>query len=243
VSGIRTSDGESILADNVILAAGPFNQALCRTLGVELPLFCELHTKVIFDDRLRVAPRDTPLIIWIDRVCLPWSPEERQLLRESADSKWMLEEMPSGVHGRSEGGAGSSYFLLQWTLHTEPRAPVFPLQFDQQYPELALRGLSVMLPALEAYFRALPRFTMDGGYYCKTRENRPLVGPLPVEGAYLIGGLGGFGIMASSAAGDLLASHLTGGPLPRYASAFSLSRYSDPAYQDQLAHWDDTGQL
>ena len=30
---------------------------------------------------------------------------------------------------------------------------------------------------------------IDGGYYCKTQENRPLVGPLPVAGAYMIGAL------------------------------------------------------
>ena len=145
-------------------------------------------SKVVFNDRLGVAPRDTPLLIWIDKVHLPWSDDERQLLGDSPETRWMLEEMPSGVHGRSEGGPGSSYFLLQWTLHTEPRLPEFPLHFDPQYPELALRGLSVMLPALDTYFGALPRFAMDGGYYCKTQENRPIVGPLPVEGAFIIGG-------------------------------------------------------
>ncbi|HEY6042470.1 MAG TPA: FAD-dependent oxidoreductase, partial [Anaerolineae bacterium] len=67
--------------------------------------------------------------------------------------------------------------------------------------------------------------------------------PLPVEGAFIIGGLSGFGIMASSAAGELIAAHVTGSALPGYAPAFSLSRFADPAYQELLAHWDNTGQL
>jgi len=84
---------------------------------------------------------------------------------------------------------------------------------------------------------------VDGGYYTRTRENRPLVGPLPVTGAYVIGALSGFGIMASCAAGELLAAHLTGGLLPHYAGAFLLERYQDPAYQRLLEAWDETGQL
>ncbi|MEN8261283.1 MAG: L,D-transpeptidase family protein, partial [Pseudomonadota bacterium] len=64
--------------------------------------------------------------------------------------------------------------------------PAFPLSFDPHYPEIALRGLAEMLPDLQAYFGRAPRPYVDGGYYTKTKENRPLVGPLPVEGAYLI---------------------------------------------------------
>ena len=71
---------------------------------------------------------------------------------------------------------------------------------------------------------------MDGGYYTKTRENRFLAGPLPLEGAFVIGGLSGYGIMASNTAADLLADHVTERPLPPYASAFLPSRYDDPAY-------------
>jgi glycine/D-amino acid oxidase-like deaminating enzyme len=84
---------------------------------------------------------------------------------------------------------------------------------------------------------------VDGGYYTKTRENRPLIGPLPVKGGYLIGALSGYGIMASCAAGELLATHLTGSPLPSYAPAFALERYQDPEYQKLLEKWEDTGQL
>jgi hypothetical protein len=36
--------------------------------------------------------------------------------------------------------------------------------------------------------------------------------------------------MASAAAGELLAEHISGGALPPYAPAFSLERYQDPTY-------------
>jgi hypothetical protein len=49
--------------------------------------------------------------------------------------------------------------------------------------------------------------------------------------------------MASAAAGELLAAHLTGATLPDYAPAFALSRYEEPAYQQLLANWSDSGQL
>ena len=45
------------------------------------------------------------------------------------------------------------------------------------------------------------------------------------------------------AAGELLAAHVTGGPLPAYAPAFTLARYDDPEYQKLLEQWGDEGQL
>jgi glycine/D-amino acid oxidase-like deaminating enzyme len=123
----------------------------------------------------------------------------------------------------------------------EPVVPLPPI--DPHYFEVVLRGLSRMAPGLAAYFERLPRPVVDGGYYAKTQENRPLVGPLGVEGAYILGALSGFGIMAAPAAGELLAAHVTGGELPPYAPWFLLERYRDPDYQAVLAEWDESGQL
>ena len=94
---------------------------------------------------------------------------------------------------------------MQWTLDLEPVEPVEAPRFDPSYPEVVVHGLAAMLPALEKYFSKLPRPTVDGGYYTKTRPNRPLIGPLPVQGAFMIGALSGFGVMSSCGAGELLA--------------------------------------
>ncbi|MBI4673095.1 MAG: FAD-binding oxidoreductase [Chloroflexi bacterium] len=243
VGAVHLSNGSKIETELVVNAGGPFIGEIGKMMDLDLPVYSELHTKVILRDDLRVTPRNTPLLIFIDPQYLPWSDEECELFVQDTETRWLLRELPPGVHGRSEGGASSPYFLMQWTIHLDPVTPQFPIPLDPQFPEIALRALSTLLPGLERYFGRLPSLVMDGGYYTKTRENRPLVGPLPVQGAYIIGALSGFGMMASAAAGDLLAAHIVGEKLPDYAPAFLLSRYDDPAYQKLLASWDQSGQI
>ena len=183
------------------------------------------------------------MTIWTDPITLPWSDEERQELLASAEHKRLVEEFPAGVHGRPEGAGDSPVVLLIWTYDIEPVEPTFPIQFDDAYGEICIRGMSRMIPALSQYLTRLPRVVIDGGYYTKTRENRLLSGPLPVEGAYVLGALSGYGLMSSNGAADLLADHIAGRPLPRYAPAFLLSRYDDPAYRALVEQWGDSGQL
>lgn len=247
VTGVRLIVGDRSLhvATAVFVnAAGPLLHEVGQLLGVTLPVVHELHGKVIVEDSHGVVPRQAPLMIWTDPVTLPWSADERPALAADASRRWLCEPLPAGVHFRPEGGADSRMLLLIWTYHVVPQRPVWPLRFAPEYGEVVLRGLSRMLPGLHGAWEHLSRPRVDGGYYCKTQENRPLIGPLPVPGAYVNGALSGFGIMASLAAGELLAAHILGLPLPSYAPAFLLSRYEDPAYQHLLAHWDATaGQL
>jgi glycine/D-amino acid oxidase-like deaminating enzyme len=233
----------AIAAPCFVDAGGPYVGAVGRLLGVELPVFSERHIKVAFNDHLGAVPRGAPMLIWADDVALPWSDEERAALAEDEESRWLLGTLPSGVHCRPEGHGASTSLLILWNYHLEPVEPVFPIQVETTYPELALRGMAVMLPALSRYFDRAPKPYVDGGYYTKTRENRPLIGRLPVEGAYVIGALSGFGVMASPAAGELLAAQIAGAAVPHYAPAFSPTRYDDPAYQKLLENWGDIGQL
>jgi glycine/D-amino acid oxidase-like deaminating enzyme len=240
---VRDGGGSRVISTpRLVIAAGPLLKALGRLIGVELPVFCERHAKVAFDDVLGAMPRDAPLTIWTDPVRLPWSDEERAELTTS-EHRRLLDEFPPGVHGRPEGGGDSRSVLLIWTYDAEPVEPIFPVPFDPAYPEIALRGMARMVPRMAAYLERLPRSFVDGGYYTKTRENRFLAGPLPVEGAYVIGALSGYGLMSSNVAADLLAAHVAGAPLPAYAPAFALGRYDDPAYQALLERWGDSGQL
>lgn len=246
VQGVRLGggDGSTIISTpNFVVAAGPFVRQVGCMVGVELPVFSELHLKAAFNDHLEVVPREAPLVIWTDPQRLSWSEEERAILTESEEARWLLEELPDGVHARPEGGPGSTALLMLWAYHVAPVEPAFPITFDPLYPEIALRGLTTAIPSLAAYLDRMPKPTVDGGYYTKTRENRPLVGPLPMEGAYVIGALSGFGLMAAPASGELLAAHLTGGELPPYAPAFALERYQDPAYQKLLEDWGESGEL
>ena len=184
------------------------------------------------------------MMIWADPVSLPWSDQERRDLAADPELARLAGPLPGGVHFRPEGGADSRALLLLWAYDVTPRAPVLPPAFDPVYPEVVLRGVTRMVPGFAAYLDDRRAPFVDGGYYCKTRENRPLIGPLGVGGSYVIGALSGYGIMASQAAAELLAAHVTGDDLPPYAGAFLPSRYDDPAYRRRLASWDaGAGQL
>ena len=240
---VRAADGtRTIATPRFVAAGGPLMRAVGRLVGADLPLFCERHAKVSFTDTLGALPREAPLTIWTDPIHLPWSEEERAELAAS-EHRRLLDEFPAGVHGRPEGAGDSRAVLLIWTYDVEPVEPAFPVTFDPTYAEIVIRGMARMVPAMAGYLPRLPRAFVDGGYYTKTRENRFLAGPLPLDGAFVIGGLSGYGIMASNTAADLLADHVTGRPLPAYAPAFLPSRYEDPAYRASLETWGDSGQL
>jgi sarcosine oxidase, subunit beta len=247
VQGVRVvSDGsETQLSTGCFVnAAGPHLRQVGHMVGIDLPVFNELHGKIAFWDRLKLVPNHVPLMIWNDPIRLPWSEEERDELAADPEGRWLLEEFPPGVHFRPEGAGDSPVLLILWTYDVAVQEPVWPPQFEPHYAEVVLRGLARMIPGLAAYFNRMGRPIVDGGYYCKTRENRPLIGPLPVEGAYVIGALSGFGQMACQAAGELLAAHVSGGNLPAYAPAFLLNRYEDPEYLALVARHDSlSGQL
>lgn len=246
VEGVRLSGDDApraIATDVFVNAAGPRLRAVGRMLGVELPVFSELHLKLAINDHQGVVPRDAPMLIWADPTPLGWSDEERELLQAADEPGWLLDTLPSGVHARPEGGPGSSTLLILWGYHNAAVPETFPLPSDEHFPEVALRGMAAMIPGLRAYVERAPRPTVDGGYYTKTKENRPLIGPLPIAGAYVLGALSGYGLMAACAAGELLATHVVGGELPEYAPALALARYDDPGYRALLERWDDAGQL
>ena len=234
---------QTVSTDNFVIAAGPFTRQVGDMLGLDLPIFCELHGKIAFKDYGKVVSRDAPLFLWADSQMLPWSQDDRALLAESEQTQWMLQPFPPGPHGRPEGASDSPMLLTLWTYEAHTVEPVWPTTFDPAYADVVLRGLSRMVPGLQVYFDRAARPVIDGGYYAKTRDNRPLISPLPVKGAFIIGALSGFGIMAACASGELLAAHMTGGELPSYAPWFLLERYEDPEYQKLLGDWDDSGQL
>ena len=89
----------------------------------------------------------------------------------------------------------------------------------------------------------MPKPGIDGGYYTKTQDNRPLVGQLPIEGAFVHSALSGYGLMASSATSELVAAHIVEGKLPEYAPAFHPQRFEDEEYLQKIAGWADSTQL
>ena len=242
IAVVTESGDRRIAADTVVLAPGPHLGAALELADAPLPVVVEKHIKISVADSRGVVPRAAPLIIWCDPTSLKWSDDERAALAEDEATRYLLAPLPAGVHGRPVG-AGDQV-LMYWTYDCEERTtPEFPLDWDPFLPDITLRGMAVMVPGLEAYFDPMPKPYVDGGYYTKTPDNRPLVGPLALPGAYVCSAFSGFGIMASLAAGELLAAHVTGGALPHYAAAFHPQRFADPAYLAEVATWDASGQL
>jgi hypothetical protein len=230
-----------------------------------LPVRNEVHSKVVFRDVLGVIPRDAPQVILTDAVAPMWGPGELEFVAET-EGKEVAERaaavMPGGAHFRPYGGEDSNAVLLLWEAWHHGVAPEEPPPDSAEryldarmYPEVALRGLARLVPGLAAYFEEDARAALlakrggggaapalrppatDGGYYTKTEENHPLIGPAPapgggaVRGAFVCGALSGYGVMASHAAGELCAAHATGASaLPDYAAIMSPLRYQDEAF-------------
>jgi sarcosine oxidase, subunit beta len=243
IRGVRLGSGGILKTRCFINAAGPYLKEVGQMTRVELPVYNELHQKAALKDTQKVIARDAPLLIWDDPQVIPWSPDERELLSEDPDLEFLTGELPPGAHTRPEGGPDSPVILMLWEYQKKVQEPVWPPNLDPAFPEVVLRGLSAMVPGLQEYFNKSERIELDGGYYPKTKENRPLIGPLPVQGAYVIGALSGYGVMAACGAGELLARRLSGKSLPPYAPAFILERYQDPGYLASMEVIEDTGQL
>jgi sarcosine oxidase subunit beta len=231
-----------IAAPTLVNAAGPWLGHIAQLVEVDLPVYCELHAKMSMPDAARAMPRSAPLVILDDPQALDWSIEERTALGE-AGREALLRELPSGLHARPEGPDGSPMLLALWPYDSPVETPSHPLMFDAMYAEVVLRGLERLLPAARVYRERMPRAFVDGGYYTRTRENRPLIGSLDVQGVFVLGALSGFGLMAAMGAGELLTAHVTGSTLPEYSHWFAPARYADPAYQAILSTMEGAGQL
>jgi glycine/D-amino acid oxidase-like deaminating enzyme len=237
-----TVDEDRLETPIVVNAAGPMVKKVAAMVGIDLPVFSEVHIKIAFRDHLGVIPRTSPMTIWSDPQVIDWSPEERSGLEELGRHD-LLGMMPSACHYRPEGGEGSQWLVCLWEYHRLIQEPSWPLPDDPLYTEAVLRGLKTMVPGFAAYLDHLPQPLVDGGYYTKTRENRPLVTRLGPEGSFLIGAFSGFGVMAASAAGELMAQLIADSELPPYAGAFSFDRYQSPSYLAEIESITDTGQI
>ncbi|MEO7362593.1 MAG: FAD-binding oxidoreductase [Gemmatimonadaceae bacterium] len=259
VSAVETSGGgvtsvmvlgadggeHTIGTSTFINSAGPHAREVGAMTHTDLPLFSEMHLKAAFEDTLGVIDRNAGLVILDDAQSLRWSDEEREELAGDDETRWLTLPMPAGIHLRPEGYGHSQTVLMLWDYHSSHRysAPVFPLEDDALYAEVVMRGMVALAPGLEPYVERLPHMYVDGGYYAKTEENRPLIGPTTVRGAFVNAAFSGYGLMAAPAAGELLAAHVLGHALPEHAAAFTLDRYGRPEYLAQLAAWGSTGQL
>jgi glycine/D-amino acid oxidase-like deaminating enzyme len=214
VKSVTLASGEQILTERLVVAAGPALPSVLKLMDLDLPIFHELHSKVTMRDVKRTIPRDAPFVIWSDPV----------------------GSLPGGVHARPVDLTHGDELYLIWTYETDKRPYKWPPAFEDSYKMTCLEGCARMVPAMRVYGADTPG-TTDGGYYCKTPENRPLVGPLAIPGAFVCGALSGSGLMGAHALGELVSQHVAGAALPDYAKWFLPSRYDDPDYRKLMDDW------
>jgi len=243
VRSVTLASGDIIDTERFVIAAGPALPNVAALLDIELPLFHELHAKVTMRDTRGVVPRNAPFTIWNDPIQLEWSDTDRAVLGTDAYGKRLAGMLPGGVHLRPVDLLHGDELYLIWTFETEQHPYVWPPTFDARYADVVMRGCARMVPGMQPYVGQHGGIT-DGGYYCKTPENRPLIGPLSVPGAFVLGALSGSGLMAAHASAELLSQHVAGAALPDYAKWFLPSRYDSPEYRSLMAEWGSlVGQL
>ncbi|HEY0928543.1 MAG TPA: FAD-binding oxidoreductase [Gemmatimonas sp.] len=244
---VRDAQGEEhrIATSRFVNAAGPYAPGVGRMVQADLPLFSEAHYKVAIEDVHGALDRDTGLVILDDAQTLAWPDDEREELANVPELRRFIEPMPAGIHLRPEGYGPSKTVLMLWDYHGDHRfdEPQFPMPADESYAEIVLRGMAALVPGFAAYLERLPAMYVDGGYYTKTEESRPLIGAAGARGAYVCAGFSGFGLMAAPAAAELLALRMVGETMPSHAVAFSPDRYDDADYRARVATWGGTGQL
>ena len=241
----RGQEGEQTIdAEILVNAAGPYVADIARMLGEELPVENVFHQKIAFADHLGAIDRRMPFSIDLDGQTIDWTGQERQLLEEDPATAWLARPMPGGIHCRPEGGDHGKWIKLGWAYNRQPSEPSEDLPTDPNFPDIVLRGASRLNPRLKQYYGRLPRqITHYGGYYTMTRENWPLIGPMRTQGAFVAGALSGFGTMAACATGALCSSWVQGAERPEFAERLSLSRYDDENFMRQLQDSARTGTL
>jgi glycine/D-amino acid oxidase-like deaminating enzyme len=234
-------DCTSLSAEKLVLTPGPFINELAGMLGITLPVESILQRKFVIPDPKEVIPRDMPFTIFADPQTLNWNEEEKELIGESPEYSWLLEEFPAGLHIKPEGIGN---IKLGWAYNREPESPKWETSDDFDFPNITLRGASRFIPALAPYVDEPPTPIIQfSGYYTRTPENLPLIGPLELPGLFTVSALSGYGTMAACSAGELCADWMVGRELPEYARYFHPDRYRDAELMAEINQIGSDGQL
>jgi len=243
---INSTDGEVDIDCNIFInAAGPFINKIAALFDENLPIKNVFQQKIAFRDYEAVLPRKMPFTIYLDQQKLEWSQEDHDLLSTEPDYAWFFDNFQGGLHIKPEGGDGSILVKLGWAFNQSDEAePQWDKRCLEEFPELVSRGASRFIPEMKRYIGKLPKPILHyGGYYTKTEENMPLIGPMNTKGAYVVGALSGFGTMACCAAGELVALQALQKELPSYAKALAPSRYDDIDFLEHLRLTANNGEL
>lgn len=242
---LATADGRvEVPVDVLVDAAGPFARDVAALAGADLPLETVLRQKVVIRDPAGVVPREAPFTITIDGRTLPWTDDERVRLSAGGDPR-LLGPLPGGIHVKPDTTSGPDAIKLGWAWDQTPSRPVERPSPPPDFPRMVLLGASTIVPGLARYAEALAVrggtggvITHDGGFYARTPDGRPLIGP-PGSGApaglIAVAGFAGFGAMMAAGAGEVAADWIArragSGVVNGHSDEpFDPRRFDDPSY-------------
>jgi len=251
VSGVRLetpSEPLDVACDIVVDAGGPFARALAQLAGADLPIETVLRQKVVIRDGAHVVPRDAPFTITLDGRTVPWTEPERARIARIPDGRRLLGRLPAGIHVKPDDTSGPGAIKLGWAWDQRPSAPVEAPQLPPEFPRQVLLGAASVIPALAPYATAVASdpsaiVAHDGGFYARTPDGLPLIGPVGGDapsGFHTVSGLAGFGAMMAAAAGELAAGWILGrtAGMPTDGAgrldgrAFDPRRFDDPVHRE-----------
>ena len=146
---------QTIQAEKVINAAGPFINNISQLLDISLPIHNVLQQKIAFEDRHKVIPRDMPFSIDLDQTELDWNADERELLLQDEELAWLAKPITGNIHCRPDGGDHGSWLKLGWAFNEQTSKAQWQPQLNDQYPEIVLRGAALLNPGLKKILRRL----------------------------------------------------------------------------------------
>lgn len=232
---------EVIQVDKMVIAAGPFINHLAKLVGLNFPVTNTLQRKFMMPDPENVLPKDLPFTIYTDAQYLDWSSEEKSFFNSDENYKWLLNKFPGGLHIKADGDK----FKFAWAFQTEEVTPDWEIPPFDYFPQVVLKGASRFIPALAKYENNIPIPLIEyGGYYTRTKENWPLIGPTTLQNVYVLGALAGYGTMAACAAGKLCSDYIMSKTvLPDYAVYFHPNRYQNEDIVKEIEALNSDGQL
>ncbi|MGH2725310.1 MAG: NAD(P)/FAD-dependent oxidoreductase [Actinomycetota bacterium] len=208
VTGVLTDDGR-IDAGTVVLAAGPWSNALLRPVGLHLPVVPARGWLV------QVAPREPLLARIVERAgwhLLPGEEGMEPLTAGAVSASTVEPEVGTLLHPTTDGNllAGGS---RQLTAGQEPD--------DHHVPGEIVRRAIVVLPGL-AHASVVSAWW---GIRPMTRDGRPIVGTLR-PGLVAAAGHGSQGVILGGGTGALVGSIVAGEDPPFDPAPFSPDRFA-----------------
>lgn len=238
---ISLDSKKTMTTDKVVIAAGPFINHIAKMLGFQFPITNTLQSKFIIPDPKNIIPKDMPFTIYADSQFLDWSKEEVQFFAAEEKYKWLLNRFPGGLHIKPDSGG----IKLGWAFQTKNVVPEWTTSSPDLFPQVVLKGASRFIPKLAEYENDIPTpLIAYAGYYTRTNENWPLIGPTKMKNVFVIGALAGYGTMSACAAAKLCSGYISGSSeLPNYAKYFHPLRYQNDAIIKEMNEIKMDGQL